>query len=63
MTHGKGKPMMKRSKPRSDRGSATAEYAIVTVAAAGFAAVLVALLKSPEVRDMLLGLVRSALGS
>jgi hypothetical protein len=46
-----------------DRGSATAEYAIVTVAAAGFAAVLVALLKSPEVRDMLLGLVRSALGS
>jgi hypothetical protein len=46
-----------------DRGSATAEYAIVTVAAAGFAAVLVALLKSPEVRDMLLGLVRAALGS
>ena len=46
-----------------DRGSATAEYAIVTVAAAGFAAVLVALLKSPEVRDMLLGLVRSAHGS
>ncbi len=46
-----------------DRGSATAEYAIVTVAAAGFAAVLVALLKSPEVRDMLLGLVQSALGS
>ena len=46
-----------------DQGSATAEYAIVTVAAAGFAAVLVALLKSPEVRDMLLGLVQSALGS
>jgi hypothetical protein len=61
--HGKGKPMKKQSNAHSDRGSATAEYAIVTVAAAGFAAVLVALLKSPEVRDMLLSLVRSALGS
>jgi len=49
--------------PRGDRGSATTEYAIVTVAAASFAAVLVALLKSPEVRGMLLGLVRSALGA
>jgi len=46
-----------------DDGMATAEYAIVTVAAAGFAAVLVALLKSPEVRGMLLDIVRSALGS
>lgn len=45
-----------------DEGAATVEYALVTVAAAGFAAVLVALLKSPEVRDMLLGVITGALG-
>lgn len=45
-----------------ERGSATTEYALVTVAAASLAAVLVAIVKSPEVRQMLLGLVSSALG-
>ncbi len=52
---------MKRN-VRSDRGSATTEYAMVTVAAAGFAGLLVVLLKSPEVRDMLLGIIKSSLG-
>lgn len=45
----------------SDLGSATAEYAIATMAAVGFAGLLVVIMRSPEVRDMLLGLVRSAL--
>lgn len=45
-----------------DSGSATTEYALVTLAAAGFAGVLVALLKSPEVRGWLMGLIGSALG-
>lgn len=45
-----------------DQGSATTEYALVTVAAAALAGLLVALLKSDEVRGMLAGLVRSALG-
>lgn len=45
-----------------DQGSATTEYALVTLAAAGFAGVLVALLKSPEVRGWLMGLIGSALG-
>ncbi|MBN2176493.1 MAG: DUF4244 domain-containing protein [Demequinaceae bacterium] len=47
---------------RKDHGSATTEYALVTLAAAGFAGLLVAILKSPEVRDWLVGLIGSALG-
>lgn len=46
----------------NDQGSATTEYALVTLAAAGLAGVLVALLKSPEVRGWLMDLIRSALG-
>jgi len=41
---------------------ATAEYALVTVAAAAFAGVLVVVLKSKAVRDLLVGIVESALG-
>ena len=44
-----------------DEGMATAEYAIATLAACGFAGLLVALLRSDEVRGLLLGIVRSAL--
>lgn len=44
-----------------DAGMATAEYAIVTVAAAGFAGLLLVILRSDEVRALLLGIVRSAL--
>ncbi len=44
-----------------DGGMATAEYAIVTVAAAGFAGILLVILRSDEVRGLLLGIVRSAL--
>jgi len=46
---------------RRDAGMATAEYAIVTVAAAGFAGLLLVILRSDEVRALLLGIVRSAL--
>jgi len=45
----------------AESGLATAEYAIATVAAAGFAGLLIVVLKSGEVREMLLGIVRSAL--
>jgi hypothetical protein len=41
---------------------ATAEYAIVTLAAAGFAGVLLVILKSGQVHDLLFGIIRSALG-
>ncbi|TDK25903.1 DUF4244 domain-containing protein [Arthrobacter crusticola] len=40
---------------------ATAEYAIVTLAAVGFAALLVAVLSSSEIRGMLMSLITNAL--
>ncbi|MCC3265678.1 DUF4244 domain-containing protein [Arthrobacter gengyunqii] len=44
-----------------EAGMATAEYAIATLAAVAFAALLVAVLGSGEVRTLLMGLIRSAL--
>lgn len=46
---------------RDETGASTAEYAITVLAACGFAAVLVALLASGEVRALLLGIITSAL--
>ena len=46
---------------RGDAGMATAEYAIATLAACGFAGLLVAILTSGEVRGLLLGIVQRAL--
>jgi Flp pilus assembly pilin Flp len=45
----------------AERGAATAEYAIATLAAVGFAGLLVVILRSDEVRGMLTEVVRSAL--
>jgi hypothetical protein len=42
-------------------GMATAEYAVATLAACGFAALLMALLRSDEVRGLLLSIVQRAL--
>jgi hypothetical protein len=42
-------------------GAVTAEYAIATIAAVGFAALLVVVLRSDEVRGMLAALIRHAL--
>jgi Flp pilus assembly pilin Flp len=44
-----------------ERGATTAEYAIITLAAVGFAGILLAILRSEEVKGMLLDLIRSAL--
>ncbi|MBF4584155.1 DUF4244 domain-containing protein [Curtobacterium sp. VKM Ac-2865] len=44
-----------------DRGSATAEYAVVILAAVAFAGVLVAVMRSGEVQAILTDLVRGAL--
>nr|WP_255595976.1 DUF4244 domain-containing protein [Cellulomonas sp. C5510] len=44
-----------------DAGMATAEYAVVMIAAVGFAGLLVLILSSAEVREALLSLVRDAL--
>ena len=47
---------------RSEDGMATVEYALVTVAAAGVAGLLVVILKSDQVRELLVGILRGALG-
>jgi Flp pilus assembly pilin Flp len=44
-----------------DTGSATAEYAIATIAAVGFAGLLVVILRSDAVRGMLTNLIQHAL--
>jgi hypothetical protein len=45
----------------NDRGAATAEYAIATVAAAGFAGLLALVLKSGPIQTMLTSLISGAL--
>jgi hypothetical protein len=59
-----GRIPMHRLSPRprlSDDGSVTAEYAVATMAAVGFAGLLVVILRSEEVRGILTDLVRHAL--
>lgn len=46
---------------RRDDGMATAEYAMVTIAAAGLGGVFIKLLTSDTVRDFLWNLVKSAI--
>ena len=50
-----------RSGLADDGGAATAEYAIATMAAVGFAGLLVVIMRSDEVRGILTDLVRRAL--
>lgn len=45
----------------ADRGSATAEYVVATMAAVGFAGLLVVILKGDQVRQLLTDLVQRAL--
>jgi hypothetical protein len=52
-----------RARLVDDRGSATAEYAVVILAAVAFAGVLVAVMRSCEVQSILTELVRGALSS
>ncbi|MCS6712147.1 DUF4244 domain-containing protein [Brachybacterium sp. EF45031] len=52
-----------RQRLSAEDGATTAEYAITVLAACGFAAVLVALLASNEVRELLFGIITRALGS
>jgi hypothetical protein len=47
--------------PGSEAGMATAEYAIATLAAVGFAGLLVLIMRSDEVWGFLLNLIRTAL--
>lgn len=55
-----GKEILKKI-IRDQTGAATAEYAIATMAAVGFAGLLVVIMRSDEVRTILFDLVKSAL--
>ncbi len=59
--NGTGLPLRREFNLRSDRGSATAEYAVATMAAVGFAGLLVVILRGDEVRSVLTDMVRNAL--
>ena len=56
--HGRGR---RARTELADAGMATAEYAIATLAAVGFAGLLVVILKGNEVKGLLLGIIRQAL--
>lgn len=45
-----------------EAGMTTAEYAVGTIAAAAFAAVLIGIVRSPAVRSALTGIITTALG-
>lgn len=53
--------LWRRCRDGRDRGMSTAEYAVGTVAAAAFAGLLFKIVTSPEVRKMLLEIIRRAL--
>lgn len=57
----RSRPLGGSTRLRSERGSATAEYAIATLAAVGFAGLLVVILRSDAVRSMLTDLIHKAL--
>lgn len=57
-TDGRGRVLRRLA---GERGAATAEYAVATMAAVGFAGLLVLILRGDEVRGILTELVRNAL--
>lgn len=54
---------LRRELTEDERGAVTAEYAIVIMAAVAFAGLLVAIMRSSEIRAMLVELVENALGA
>lgn len=50
------------SRRAREAGMTTAEYAIGTVAACTFATLLIAVVRSPEIKTALLGIITKALG-
>ncbi|MEY2848357.1 MAG: hypothetical protein RI885_1022 [Actinomycetota bacterium] len=57
----KNTPLRTRGWLRDETGAATAEYAIATMAAVGFAGLLVVIMRSDQVRGILTDLVQRAL--
>ena len=46
-----------------ERGAATVEYALIVVAAAAFAGILIAVIKSGFVKTMITSIIKTALGT
>lgn len=61
LEQGRGVLRVAASRFRDDEGAATAEYAIATLAAVGFAGLLVVILKSDDVKALLTDLIHRAL--
>lgn len=57
------KKRIARIKKQAEEGLATAEYAIAMIAAAGFAGLLIVILKSEPVRAALSSIIETALGT
>lgn len=55
------RPVRALGRLREDAGAATAEYLVATMAAVGFAGLLIVILRGDEVRGILTQLVRTAL--
>lgn len=51
----------RRSRRRTERGAATAEYAVTIVAACGLSGILIALFKSPAMMSLLKAIINYAL--
>jgi hypothetical protein len=58
---GRSKPLQAWRRLREEAGAATAEYIVATMAAVGFAGLLIVILRGDAVRSMLTDLVRNAL--
>ena len=61
LLRGLGTFIAARMRGAGERGAATAEYAIVIMAAVGFAGLLVVIMRSDEVRAVLTDLIQRAL--
>ena len=57
------RPALVRIRRRTERGAATAEYAVATVAACSFGGILIALLKSDAMMSVLKAIINWALQS
>jgi len=53
--------LARRSRKRTERGAATAEYAVTIVAACGLSGILIALFKSPAIMALLKAIINYAL--
>jgi len=63
MFHRLTRRVVQRITTTAEQGLATAEYAIAMIAAAGFAGLLIVVLKSDPVRNLLSSIVETALGT